>query len=511
MKIKYNKQVISVFHHLIVPEQGTMVGYGAVIDSLQLLMPLPDSIALISTKKRQYKTQQWQVFTSRYLPNDSLYDHLVFALKYEGINLLFFKTLFKHLSIKECTTLVQIEPVGQYSRKIWFLYEWLMQTKLPIEDLKMGNYVPLIDEEKQFALNNGIKSSRHRIINNLPGNVDFCPLLFKTEKLSQFIQANLENKNQLQINKIHADILLRRSVFLLLKDSKASFTIEGENPLPSRAMRWGKAIAEAGKNILSKEELERLQHIVIENSKFLKYGYRTQDGFVGEHDRDTHQPIPEHISAKYKDVDVLMNGLLQSNALLDSNQYHPVLAAATIAFGFAFIHPFVDGNGRLHRYIMHHVLAKNNFTPQGIIFPVSASILNHIADYRSVLQKYSHSILPFMQWQTTTDNNVSVLNETADYYKYYDATAQAEFLFDCIKDTIENIIPQEIKYLQQYDEFKNFIDNEFEMPDKMVALLVKLLSQNNGILSKNKRENDFEALTNEEVKKIERQYKEIFE
>jgi hypothetical protein len=32
-------------------------------------------------------------------------------------------------------SLLQIEPTGQYSRKIWFYNEWLLQTELPIADL----------------------------------------------------------------------------------------------------------------------------------------------------------------------------------------------------------------------------------------------------------------------------------------------------------------------------------------------------------------------------------------
>ncbi|HMP31818.1 MAG TPA: Fic family protein, partial [Saprospiraceae bacterium] len=223
------------------------------------------------------------------------------------------------------------------------------------------------------------------------------------------------------------------------------------------------------------------------------------------------QPLPDHISAKYMDLDTLMQGLLTCARQLTQEQYHPVLTAATIAFGFVLIHPFVDGNGRLHRYIIHHMLAKNSFSPQGMIFPVSASILNHMVDYRKLLEKYSHGILPYIKWQTTADKNIEILNETADYYKYYDATAQAEFLFDCIDDTIVNIIPQEVKYLHRYDEFKSFMDNNFEMPDKMVELLVKLLSQNNGILSVNKRKNEFASLSDEEVNKIASTFKSIFE
>jgi Fic family protein len=344
----------------------------------------------------------------------------------------------------------------------------------------------------------------------LPGTVDFCPLIFRTEKLTQYITSDLASKNQLQISSMQQDVLQRASAFLLLKDSKASFSIEGENPLPSRAMRWSKAISEAGRNELSKQELERLQQIVIESAKFTKFGYRQQGGFVGEHDRDTLQPLPDHISARQEDIERLMDGLLQTATLQMKGQYHPVLIAASIAFGFVFIHPFVDGNGRLHRYLIHHILAKTNFTPQGIIFPISASILGHIADYRQLLEKYSHGILPFIAWKTTPDHNVSVSNETSDYYQYYDATEQAEFLFDCINDTIENIIPQEISYLQKYDELKNYLDNEFEMPDKMVALLVRLLSQNNGMLAKKKRESDFKELSEEDVIRIELAFQKIF-
>ncbi|HIP51694.1 MAG TPA: hypothetical protein EYG94_06355 [Campylobacterales bacterium] len=29
-----------------------------------------------------------------------------------------------------------------------------------------------------------------------------------------------------------------------------------------------------------------------------------------------------------------------------------------IAFSFVYIHPLEDGNGRIHRYLIHHVLAE---------------------------------------------------------------------------------------------------------------------------------------------------------
>lgn len=506
---QYSQQII-IFHGRQAPEEGTLVGYGAIIDCLRLSMPLPNKLALISTKNRQYTNSHWLVLTPRHEPEDNLYKQIVFALKYEGLNLLFFKKLFQQLSNEEVTTLVQIEPTGQYSRKIWFLYEWLMGYKLNIPDLTQGNFVNLVDEKMQYASSTPIKSSRHRINNNLAGNVDFCPLIFKTEKLENFIGKNNPDSIKTTINGFRKDILLRTSSFLLLKDSKASFSIEGETPTQNRAIRWGKAIGQAGSKPLSNEEFCRLQQIVIESSRFIKMGYRTEGGFVGEHDRVTGEPIPEHISAKEDDVETLMNGLIKSANYLESIEFNPVLAATKIAFGFVFIHPFVDGNGRIHRYVIHHLLAAMKYSPQGIIFPVSAAILERIVDYQRVLENYSHPLLDFIEWEKTEKNNVKVLNDTIDFYRYFDATPQAEFLFECVDTTIHQTIPAEVNYLQKYDEMKLWLDDHFQMPDNMVALLIRFLEQNQGTLSKRVREKEFVTLNPEEVKKIEEKFSIIF-
>ena len=51
-------------------------------------------------------------------------------------------------------------------------------------------------------------------------------------------------------------------------------------------------------------------------------------------------------------------------------------------------------------------------------------------------------------------------------HRAFDATKQAEFLYDCVEDTIKNIIPKEVDYLIKYDELKRHLDDYFEMPDK---------------------------------------------
>jgi Fic family protein len=498
-------QEITVFHGREAPEKGNIVGYGAIIDKLTLSVPIPERLALISTKNRQYQKNNWKVFTPRHQPEELLYKQLIFALKYEGINLLVFSKLFEKLTETEIVEMLSIEPTGQYSRRMWFLYEWITQSNLDIQDMALKNFVPLVDEKLQYAIE-GTRSKRHRIINNLPGTPNFCPLIFKTEKLENYIASNLSQVKNTFLSSIHKDVLQRASSFLLLKDSKASFTIEDENPGTNRALRWGKAIGQAGSKPLSKQEFLRLQQIVIESTRFTTMGFRTEGGFVGEHDRISGDPIPDHISARYQDVETLIDGLIETNNILKNSNFNAVLAAAIVAFGFVNIHPFSDGNGRIHRYLIHHILAEMQFAQQGLIFPVSASILDHIADYQKVLEAYSHPLLDFIEWEPTSDKNIRVLNNTIDFYRYYDATPMAEFLFACVDDTIKNVIPAEVNYLRKYDEFKSYIDDKLEMPDKMIADLVRFLEQNNGVLSKRARNKEFKDLTDIEITEIESQF-----
>jgi len=508
-----------IFHGKKLPEEGFIVGYTAIIERLGLPVPIPDIIFVVCKQNKNYSSGIWRVFSNRYLPEDhsdlteleALYKHLVFALKYEGVNLLVFSFLTQHYTKEELTVLVNIEPTGQYSRRIWFLIEWLLGEKLEGKaNLSRKKYISVVDTKLQYAIE-GTKSPRHLIINNLPGTPSFCPLVRKTPKLESYIKENLSEQKNQYLGQIHKNTLQRASAFLLLKDSKASFTIEGEQAKGQRARGWGQAIGQAGTKDLTVAELIYLQTIVIENTRFINMGLRRKGGFIGEHDPTTGMPIPEHISAKWEDIASLIHGLEETNNLLIGDEINAVLAATVIAFGFVFIHPFEDGNGRIHRYLIHDILAKKNFSQQGMIFPISAAILNRIRDYQKILEHYSHPVLNFIEWYETEDHNVDVTSKTIDYYRYFDATVQAEFLYDCVNETIRTIIPNEITYLVSYDKFKQFLDVKFEMPDKMVVQLVQFLNQNNGRLSNRAQKKEFKQLTTEEIELIEEQYQLLFQ
>ena len=505
-----NSRSIIAFRAFPALEEGaTLAGYSALIEGHGLSVPASDSLCAIGTKHKKYDKGRWRIFTPRHKPDDSLYGHLTFALKYEGIELGLLKALFAQIEPEMIADIVRSQPTGAYSRRIWFLYEWLCNEKLDIEDAAQGNFVPLINDALQYP-GPSRDSRRHRVRNNLPGTRAFCPLIRRTEKLDHFIALNLSQAAIDHIGKTHADLLSRAAAFLLLKDSKASYTIEGETPPHSRIERWGKIIGEAGQRKLSIEELESLQQVVIADNRFVMPGCRVEGGFVGDHDRMTGMPIPVHISARAEDLESLLSGLIETYQLLGQSDYDSVLTAALIAFGFVFIHPFEDGNGRIHRYLFHHVLAEKRFVSKGLVFPVSAVILDRLDEYRQTLEYYSKPRLDFIEWRPTDKGNVEVLNETIDLYRYFDATRQAEFLFECVEETVNKTLPDEVSYLRKYDLMNDFIKNYIDMPDNLVDLLIRFLGQNNGMLSKRARDKEFSKLTKDEVRTIERKYEEVF-
>ena len=267
---------------------------------------------------------------------------------------------------------------------------------------------------------------------------------------------------------------------------------------------------EAGKRKLTRDELYRLHTILIGDDRFTEIGYRSTGVFLGERDY-ANDPIPEFIGARVSDVPALMDGLLGCNDRLRSTDIDPVVQAAAIAFGFVYVHPLADGNGRLHRCLIHHVLAERKFTPAGMVFPVSSVMLDRIDQYRDTLQAHSGPLMPSIDWRVSVDQNVEVTNDTADLYRYFDCTAEAEFLYACVQRTVEHDLPRELDYLRRHDEAMQRIMNLVEMPDQLAQSLITFIRQNDGRLSRRRRENAFAKLTDEEVGEIEAIVADTFE
>ena len=218
-------------------------------------------------------------------------------------------------------------------------------------------------------------------------------------------------------------------------------------------------------------------------------------------------PLPHHISARPHDLNALLEGLATS-AHTPSASLDPVVAAAVLAFGFVYIHPIEDGNGRLHRYLLHYALKRSGFTPPDLPLPISSAILDQIYDYRSVLESYSTRMLPLINWQPTDSFNVDVMNDTADFYRYFDATPHAAFLYGCLQRIIQVDLPREVESILIYERFAAKIDNLIDMPARTKNVMFDLLDQNRGLLPPQARNLEFAPLTDQEVLHSEAIYSE---
>ena len=485
---------------------GALAGYGRLIGDYALTVPRPKILAVTAGQHRTRQQRDWVIFPERYAPENTLTAQLTFALRWEGVNLAVLDALFKTVSASAVEEAVRSAPTGASMRRLWFLYEWLTGKALDIPDLGKVRAVPVLDPERQLGIENAAISARHRVRNNLPGTSAFCPLVFRTDRIAALEKAQLAEEARKVIGRTRADVMARAAAFLLLEDSRASYDIEGERPSPDRLLRWGQTVQRAGATRLSLAELESLQRQVIGDSRFVKLGLRTDGGFVGEHDRYTQAPIPDHISARPDDLESLVQGIVAFGQRAASGGMDPVVSAASMAFGFVYVHPFDDGNGRIHRWLIHHVLAASGFAAPGFVFPVSAVMLREIQEYKRTLESYSARLLPLIKWEPTSTNNVNVLNETASWYRFFDATPHAEFLYHCVDATIRNDLPHEVEFLTAYDAFIEGVQQIIDMPSRTVSLLHSFLYQNAGRLSIRARTREFAELTESEIASIEKLY-----
>ncbi|MEO9228146.1 MAG: Fic family protein [Devosia sp.] len=503
MEIKFSGPVDIILDEWL-PEQAVPTGYMALIHALKLELPLPIVRSAISSKNREYQKDGWRIYGSRHAPDASLVGHLTFALKYEGVDLLVLKRLFQTVGPDPIRQMVIQSPAGQYTRRVGFLYEWLMGEPLDVPDAKDGRYVHVVDTDLQFGAE-AKNNKRFRLKNNLPGTWKFCPLIRHTKTLSTILDRDLAKTAALIVGTVGRDVLRRAAAYLVLEDTKSTFEIEGEQPGHERLRRWGTVIAQAGRRAISVEELERLQRIVLENDPRFELGLRSEEGFIGVYDRGTHEPIPSHVSARTQDVRSLIDGMVAFEHSASLKQ-HPIIAATALAFGFVFAHPFADGNGRLHRYLIHHVLARSAFTPKGMIFPVSAVMYREIDAYRDALEAYSAKLLPFIHWKAAAKGNIEILNDTSDFYRYFDATPQAEFLAHCVQRTIDLDLPEEMNFLSAHDAFKKAVKGRYDLEERVEELAFSFLHQSNGTFSKRARKKDLANLTDIILDDLEAMY-----
>ena len=444
-----------------------------------------------------------EVYPSKYWPGDTLGDHLEFALKYDGTNLSILASLFGAASRDEFQTYVSSKPTGKYARRLWFLYEFLTDTILDLDDLRQGNYVDLLDADQYYTVTPARQVRRQRINDNLLGDAGFCPTVRRTDELRGFQDADLTERCKQVVSAYSPELLTRALSYLYTKETKSSFEIEHIKPSSTRTERFIAMLQLAEKeDFCDKPHLIDLQNRIVD-PRFKDSDYRKVQNYVGESVAWQREKV--HFACpKPENLESLMGGLISAHTRMEEGGGHPVVHAAAIAYGFVFLHPFEDGNGRIHRFLIHNILARQGFTPEGIMFPVSASMLKNASEYDASLEAFSRPLMALIDYALDEDGHMTVKNETGRWYSYIDMTAQVEALFRFIKHTIETELVEELSFLANYDETKKTIQKIIDMPDRQIDLFIRFCLQNNGRLSARKRDSHFDFLSDDEVASMEK-------
>ena len=441
-----------------------------------------------------------ELYPRAYATDGSVKSHLRFALRHEPVNMGVLVAALKAIKPAEVEAWVRTEPTGAYSRRAWFFYETFTGKTLDVEDARTGNYVAALDPDKHIVAERR-NSSRHRVADNLLGGVGLCPTVRRTPRLMEQMNTRLDKEAQALMESYDLRLLVRAVNYLYAQETRSSFAIEGETPGAKRAERFVAALrAASGFDPADKQALIRLQGEIVD-PRYATDGWRDRQNFVGGISRGYREEV-HYLCPRPEDVPGLMEGWTASTRRVVEGVADPVVAAAVAAFAFVFIHPFEDGNGRIHRFLIHHVLSKRGYSPPDVIFPVSSAILHDRRGYDEVLQSFSRPLFEFIEWRWTWEREIVVGNDTGDLYRYFDATVFAEYLYNCVADTVRRELKDELGFIATFDKAFEAARAIVDMPDRRASLFVRLCMQNGGRLSVAKRR-QFAELDDSEILAME--------
>jgi hypothetical protein len=445
-----------------------------------------------------------ETYPTKYWHGDELGSQLEFALKYDGTNLAILVCIFQAAATEEVAAYVRSRPTGKYARRLWFLYEFLTGRRLPLEDVEQGNYVDLLDQEDYYTAPTGQQVRRQRINDNLLGDARFCPIVRRSQALRRFDAADLKKRCKELAASYPPELLRRALSYLYTKETKSSFEIERIQPDANRTERFVALLQSAeSEDFCGKARLIDLQNRIVD-PRFSAADYRKTQSYVGE-TLALRQERVHFACPKPEDLPDLMDGLIAAHPKIAAGGIPPLVHAAVMAYGFVFLHPFEDGNGRIHRFLIHNILALSGFwRDEGVILPISAAMLKNPADYDASLEAFSRPLMQLVEYTLDDEGRMSVHNDTALWYRYIDMTPQAEALSAFAEKAIDTELADELAFLAGYDRAKTAIQDIVDMPDRQIDLFIRFCLQNQGKLSAGKRAAHFDFLSDDEVLRLER-------
>lgn len=417
---------------------------------------------------------------------DDLLEHILFALKHEGVDLQILAQTLPRVPREQLEQAITETPGGMYLRKACFLWELFTGGYVTERPRVTGARAALFDPG-YYVVGPSRYDVRWRVDFNGLGTPRYCATVERTSAVERGLAAGLLSQARAFLASVSGDLRERSMSSAYFEEASHSFAIENE-ALPAGKLEAFVALlrkAQEGRE-LSEDYLVDLHKATITNPFLAEFSFRTAQNWLADGSRHgalgvTYVPPPPELARELMDE-------LMAFANGDVGPIDPIVTASVLSFGFVYIHPFMDGNGRLSRFLFHHALCRSGQLPEGTVLPVSAAIAKHLREYADALKAYSRPMRERWRVEVLDPETPHLTFEgDASLYRYWNATAAVEFGFEMARSALETTLVEEVSWLQRYDRIVEAVNARYDVRNPDLAVLVQgCLQQGNGI-SKNHR------------------------
>jgi len=484
------------------------IGYSQVKSQLGLSAFDPQVPARLASVTSVTATRGALLIPAKVAPKDDRpLSHLLFALKHEGVNLQLLSQALRKIPAQDMLVAICESPTGVYIRTACFLWEAFNKQELKGAPTITGLMVNLFDPNK-YITGPSLRNAKWRVNFNGLGSLDYCVTVERTARINSLLEFNILQKANEFLSELGEGASDRAMSWAYLSETKSSFEIEHETPSASKAEAFVELLKKAHLTTqLDEEYLVGLQNTAITNPLDKAAHYRHEQNWLSSPLRGaagvTYVPPPHQI------VNDLMKGLVHF-ANVSPKQIDPLVAATIISFGFVFIHPFMDGNGRLSRFLFHHALCQSGSLKNGLLLPVSNAMKRNEDLYLAALKSFSEPARKRWEVIWIDDDDYRLTFKSDDsLYRYWNATACVEFGLEMAKQALEKDLREETEFLAKYDLIYRAIDDQYDVRGKDLNTLILTCMEQNGKLSANRRKKFVATVPDEIFDAVEAQYKRV--
>jgi hypothetical protein len=484
------------------------IGYQYLIESLSLeskvrRLEVPAFLNGSVNQKLRGRNGFW--YPRKTAVEQTLVGHVEFALRNEGVNLEVLDAVFEHLPQAELVRRLSESPNSAFVRRACFFWEWLTGRELAVEKSPAGAYVDALPEADYFTADSAyaIRHPKFRVRNNLPGTSAFCPLVRRSALTGGPSLDELLDEATQTLEQVTDASLYERAVhYLYLSETRSSYGIEKEKPSGNKGERFVELLARAGEEErITEEWLVDLQNIIVRDVYAQEASYRTKQNWLedGTGRITFFPPPPQSLPHVMEGWEAFINEHSDPGSYRCPNV---LVRAACAAFGFVYLHPFLDGNGRIHRFLIHHVINGARRLKGGAIVPVSAVFLRGADKYLEVLNGFSRPTMRLWRYAPGEDAPHVTASPGGRPYRFFDATREVRFLHAMLIEAVRTELPRELHWLSGFDAAFEQLNDELNIPRSDLSALIRMVQSNNGKLSSNKRK-AYKHLPDEIIARIE--------